>query len=477
MPTTVGLRKILDVKAWETLAPTPVTNASGMICVASGAADPHQSVLCVTTVNAAWLYYPDEDAWGELPTPSLSGTLNPAAGVWHPGGPTGTATAGGLTSISTNYTTVRSLVGYKIRLTGGAGAGQEGVITAHTIGANTVFTVSAWTNPSAAGVVAASATTTWQLRTGRFFVLMGGTVSSGSFKYYDVASAAWSAPLSVTNLAASLATDFTMVAGHSTGFIATPRLATAGAAATLTDGAAPSWTANQWTNFQVRIVGGTGAGQVRTVASNTGTVLTVTANWTANPDTSSYYQIEPNEDWIYVLGNGAVTLYRYSISGNAWSVITPGVARPAAPGNPSAACFVDSETATDWTNEAAILNGRRIYSLRGNGVSNIDVYDIPSNAWLSSAALTGSSVTYAVGSQAAYSAGVLYTIKDQTGRVYRTSIGAGLIEPLSTIQYPYTTQSNGTKTWVVRYTDGATSLPYLYHWLPGTNVLQRCLLF
>jgi hypothetical protein len=478
MPTTVGLRKILDVKAWETLAPTPVANTSGMICVPSTTADPHQAVLVVTALATAWLYYPDEDAWGEIPTPSLSGTLNPACGVWHPGGPTGTTTAGTTTTISTNYTTIRSLVGYKIRLTGGTGAGQEGLITAHVIGANTVFTVASWTNTSAAAISAPDATTTWQLRTGNFYVLMGGTTAAGSFKRFDMASSSWSGSLGVTNLPASLGTDITMVAGHSTGFITTPRKATAGAAATLTDAVAPSWTANQWANFQVRILGGTGAGQVRTVASNTATVLTVTANWTTIPDTTSYYQIEPNEDWVYLLGNGAVTLYRYSISGNTWAVITPSVARTAAPGNPAAACFVDGETATDWTSEAAILNGRRIYSMRGNGTSSFDIYDIPGNTWQAAPAVGGTAaVGYGVGSQAIYFNGTLYTVKDQTGRAYRTSLGAGLIEPLSTIEYPYTTQSNSAHTWGVKYVDGSTTIPYLYHWIAGTTVLQRCLLF
>ncbi len=34
------------------------------------------------------------------------------------------------------------------------------------------------------------------------------------------------------------------------------------------------WTVNQWSNSQVRITAGTGAGQVRTIASNTATAQT-----------------------------------------------------------------------------------------------------------------------------------------------------------------------------------------------------------
>lgn len=66
--------------------------------------------------------------------------------------------------------------------------------------------------------------------------------------------------------------------------------ATAGAASTLTD-SSKSWTTNIWTGYQIRIVAGTGAGQTRTVASNTSTVITVSSSWGTNPDTTSQYQI------------------------------------------------------------------------------------------------------------------------------------------------------------------------------------------
>lgn len=67
--------------------------------------------------------------------------------------------------------------------------------------------------------------------------------------------------------------------------------ATAGGATTLTDGT-KSWTTNQYAGFQVYITGGTGFNQRRTIASNTGTVLTVTSAWTTNPDATSTYRIE-----------------------------------------------------------------------------------------------------------------------------------------------------------------------------------------
>jgi hypothetical protein len=69
--------------------------------------------------------------------------------------------------------------------------------------------------------------------------------------------------------------------------------ATAGAASTLTD-TAKAWTVNAYANKSVVITGGTGAGQSRTIASNTATVLTTSTAWTTNPDATSTYAIRDN---------------------------------------------------------------------------------------------------------------------------------------------------------------------------------------
>lgn len=74
--------------------------------------------------------------------------------------------------------------------------------------------------------------------------------------------------------------------------------ATAGGATTLTDSGA-AWPVNAFApnahTWRVGITAGTGAGQTRNIASNTGTVLTVSAAWTTNPDATSAYRIlRPN---------------------------------------------------------------------------------------------------------------------------------------------------------------------------------------
>lgn len=77
--------------------------------------------------------------------------------------------------------------------------------------------------------------------------------------------------------------------------------ATAGGGSTLTD-SGQAWTTNAFASQKLSIVWGTGKGQIRTISSNTGTVLTVSAAWTTQPSTDSVYMIWENlrqpYDWM-----------------------------------------------------------------------------------------------------------------------------------------------------------------------------------
>jgi hypothetical protein len=66
--------------------------------------------------------------------------------------------------------------------------------------------------------------------------------------------------------------------------------ASAGGASTLSD-ATMTWGVNAWRGYSLYITGGTGAGQVRFIGSNTATQLTVSTAWTAQPDATSTYAI------------------------------------------------------------------------------------------------------------------------------------------------------------------------------------------
>jgi hypothetical protein len=66
--------------------------------------------------------------------------------------------------------------------------------------------------------------------------------------------------------------------------------ATSGADTTLTD-TGKAWSTNAYKNMYLHITGGTGAGQTRSIVSNTATVITVSLDWDTNPDNTSTYEI------------------------------------------------------------------------------------------------------------------------------------------------------------------------------------------
>jgi hypothetical protein len=108
----------------------------------------------------------------------------------------------------------------------------------------------------------------------------------------------------VTAGTAPTATSRYMILGFDAG------AATSGAASTLTD-STKAWAVNRWANYAVRILAGTGAGQIRPIASNTATALTVLTAWTTSPDSTSVYAIQGDPDKLYVFaaGHGSIPIH------------------------------------------------------------------------------------------------------------------------------------------------------------------------
>lgn len=116
------------------------------------------------------------------------------------------------------------------------------------------------------------------------------------------------------------------------------RTATAGAATSLTDGAA-SFVANAWNGGTITIVAGTGAGQTRTISTNTATVFNVTAAWTVNPNATSVYTLSKTAT---TPGSGGA--YDVWTSGNTRTNSTPVTNGDA--GNQKAWCILQSTGGT-----------------------------------------------------------------------------------------------------------------------------------
>jgi hypothetical protein len=73
-----------------------------------------------------------------------------------------------------------------------------------------------------------------------------------------------------------------------------------------------SWTANRWTNYAVRILFGTGAGQLRRILSNTTTALTIYGSWNVLPDSTSVYAIQGDSETTYFSWGGSAELYMHN---------------------------------------------------------------------------------------------------------------------------------------------------------------------
>lgn len=479
MTLTVNLRKMLHRKSAEYCAPNAAGNTAAGAFMVSDKSDiipTHDIAYYVGGVSAIWNYNADQDGWIQLPNSGIAGTF--AAGscgefraISAPAGNiTNTASAGTTTTLTTALTLTRDLAGCEIRVVGGAGVGYAGKIKGNTLGANSIITV------ETASGVAFSNTTQYQIFGGSLWFFNAGTVAVG-FSVYDRATNAWAAR-SVTGLPTAWGTDAQLVStpGRSSnqgnGFV--NGTATAGAASTITLEASKTMLLNQWANYQVRIISGTGAGQIRTISSNTAgvsSVLTVSAAWTVVPDATSVYRIEGNDDFFYLLGNNAVTMYRYSISSNTWTTLAPTAARAGAFAAGGTADWIDAIQATEW-NDGTYSNhytttlvhqlGRYIYCFRGGASNVLDVYDIAANTWISGIAYGQQMETFTTGSCSIDLDGYIYIQKDATGRIYRFDVAKNVLEPWVLNPVPQGAAVAGDKMFMTTLIEGPTRLNYLY---------------
>lgn len=462
----------LDRKEWQMMTPAPVATAAGSFIIADDAEGQFGLVLYVVNATTMYLYDHDEDGFVQIPAPSpaLGGTFGAGTcGARVRWSNTMTANGGTTTTATTTAAITGLCIGQKIRFLTGSQIGVEATITGVIIVPGGTSTIQ-----FAAIGGAVVNTDTFVIDTGRFYILNAGTLATNSFRSFDPLTGTWSATLAFAGLPATIGTDGRMVSTPDLEVYASGT-ATAGAATTLTN-SAKTWTVNQWTNYQIRITGGIGIGQVRSIASNTGTVITVSAAWTTNPDATSVYAIEANADYLYFLGNNAVTLYRYSISANTWSTLSPGVARTGAPSTGMTANHVDVTGDPNWANESAILDGRYIYSFRGGAGALLDRYDIVANSWL---AVTYANIaeTFTTGTSACNYGRFIILRKDATNRFFKYSARGNYMIPLSTNLYPDGAALLGSKIWIFKHPDDPTGTVFLNSLANTGTLLHRILLF
>lgn len=158
-------------------------------------------------------------------------------------------------------------------------------------------------------------------------------------------------------------------------------IATSGGSTTLTD-SAKSWTTNRWAGAFVRIIKGVGAGQIREIASNTGTALTVTSSWSVSPTSTSEYIIYGTE-WfteITSTGLGVISSSPLVVNGIVYFPIVSGglirrmIWNPATPGYSFAN---DGGSVADFLESISTPTGTFVASAKLNG----DVTWAPATAW------------------------------------------------------------------------------------------------
>ena len=230
--------------------------------------------------------------------------------------------------------------------------------------------------------------------------------------------------------------------------------ASAGAVGTLTD-STQSWVTNIYSNFDVVITGGTGVGQRRRIASNTGTILTLatavtgnarTGNFATAPDATSTYKIVPSSDFLYYnSGTNGTGFYKIDVATGA--------------------------NATTWTTLAvtpAGINGGGgiqqgktqnpyvLYLMRGTATANIYQYNIGLNTWTSLPTTYFVSETLDTGASMCVmeNENRLLILKNSQTRLLAYRLSDGGVEPAGTMPYAAPAAYDGKRLCYVVTVDG-----------------------
>jgi hypothetical protein len=481
MPTAIN-NNIAGVhkKEWQQMNPLPVSTSTAGSNIISDQRGIYDYFLTITGSASAVLSLYSQDSTITLPSPALTAFGVGACGELARWSNSITATGGSTTTVTTTAAITGICKGRIIRFATGTAAniGIDRVITDVVINIGGTSTITFAALPSA--VVN---TDTFRIDTGLFYIMGNGTAASGMFRSYDPLTGVYTT-LTATGLP-TLNQECRLIATPSNDVFAAGT-ATAGGASTITN-SIKTWTVNQWTNSQIRITAGTGIGQVRTIASNTATVITTSSAWTTAPDVTSQYEIAGNDDFLYLLGNGAITMYRYSISANTWTTMAPTVARAGtAPSQGFSANWVSKTGNANWANENNIQDGRYIYSFKGTAIFNqMERFDIAggtagAGAWATlnlSGTAEPASNTQSASCAVVYNNLIIYKL-GVTNRYIALDVTTGFTVPLTTNISPESSGVQGHRIAIKRYQEsGVDKLVWLYAQRPASVELFRVLLY
>ncbi len=406
MAITNNLKKQIDLPVWEwcRFAPTATTAVSSLTTGNTLS----NRYLYYQVSNLLYRYDTYTDTWHQLSsTPANTPTIMNNNVLSNSVGHYGQAISGGTNTIQIAGLSGQVLIGYKIRIISGTGAGQERTITAvsaptfHergmvTTGSTTqiidastgvglkqwkpnqwknyqvridwgsgktqlrpilyntqntltfsdvnYLTINPWSNcPLITATVAnnsffvieshqVTVNSNWTTQpdeTSNFVILSGGiwNVSQGtasapffSLMYYDLLSDVWYQKSTQSGLKTAVFTagsDLCMERMTEYGGTLFTETAAGGGARYIT--ATATLTAMKYANFQIRIVGGTGVGQVRSISTNTTSRINITRDWDINPDNTSVYEIWRDVGKLWMIGGGDAGMLQYSQDTDQWT--------------------------------------------------------------------------------------------------------------------------------------------------------------
>jgi len=166
--------------------------------------------------------------------------------------------------------------------------------------------------------------------------------------------------------------------------------------------------------------------------------------------TCTAYNPNGNDDYIYLIGNNSTTWYRYSISSNTWTTMSP--ALPAAAGQGSALIW-------PWN-----YDPDKLYYIRGGGTATIYVYSFSSNSW-TTLNYQPASEGFGLGTSAVYvpSQNRIYITKDTSHRILYLQLDENKMYPGGMWPYGSGAAVGGRAMAYVKSPDGAEYLYYRRH--------------
>jgi len=352
-------KNAIDIQVWRQVYPAPNAHAAGGCICTDLRNDVSRSPFVMQLASATALnrFNILKKGWQFVQSPALTGTFGAGAGaVFAPSMGLMGSIGAACTTTSIVTTTVMTAVGanmlanrgggqygFRIRIKGNA-AGSSGKTEERWIVGNSLGTTPTLIldTPLTFTPVAGD---TYEILGGRIYMLSAGLMAAGCFKSFEVAANTLSGNLSIVNLPATVSTDFAAVAldeqyvpydsqpgegfvvgtgTYDASMLKKCLVATGSAAGTITGQATAgdaAVLANEWRNFQIRIVEDiaipTSVGQRRVIASHTGgpsAVYSLGAAWTVTPSATAKFVIEyPN--LILLRSSATATVYVYNYTG------------------------------------------------------------------------------------------------------------------------------------------------------------------